>query len=259
MDRLAFACVVVFAVLFLWGLLAPRSQWRLLLSWTYREPQSDAPSGLAFGLQRIIAGVGIVGLLAGGGLAWQRYLDGLPEPTPPPNPIEQMWGDADTRVVNRVITSTSPSSGLVRVDPTAYHAVDGQRRQPPYLFSMDSLMLPRGDDAGGLVGENPSAGLTALDTARVVVLVTADAACIPREVFMVEGASSVRVSVYFGRPDLPDGAEHFSGRDSCAPGSSHARSLLLPLQLATPLGERLVTDLDGVPLRRAPIINTPAG
>lgn len=255
MDQVALALVVVLAVLFAWGLIAPRSQWRLLLSWTYREPQTDAPSGWAFGLQRVIASLGIVGLLAGGGIAYQRHLDSLPEPPPPPNPIEQMWLDADTLVVNRVITPTSrPPSGLVRVDPSAYHAVDGQRRQPAYLFSMKTLINPRGDDAGGLVGDEPSTGLVALDTARVVVLVTADAACIPRAVTVHQGPQTVQVAVYFGRPDLRDGTEHPEGRDSCQPGSSRARSLLLPLQLTSPLGDRLVTDLDGVPLRRAPII-----
>ena len=256
MDQLALALVAVLAVLFLWGVIAPRSQWRLLLGWTYREPQSDAPSGWAFGLQRVIAGLGIAALLAGGGLAYQRHLDSLPEPPPPPSPIEQMWGDADTLVVNRVITPSSRApSGLVRVDPSAYHALDGQRRQPAYLFSMNTLINPRGDDAGGLVGDEPSTGLVALDTARVVVLVTADAACIPRAVVMREGPLTVGVAVYFGRPDLRDGTEHPSGIDSCRPGSSHARSLLLPLPLTNPLGDRLVTDLDGVPLRRAPIID----
>lgn len=255
-DQLALALVVVLAVLFVWGLLAPRSQWRLLLSWTYREPQHDAPSGWAFGLQRVIAGLGVAALLAGGGLAYQRYLDALPEPPAPPNPIELMWGDAGTLVVDRVISSVRRTPrDMVRVDPSAYHAMDGQRRQPAYLFAMGSLPTPRGEDAGGLVGEQPSTGLVGLDTARVVVLVTADAACIPRQVFMQEGPSSVRVAVYFGRPDLPDGSEHPSGLDDCAPGSTGARSLLLPLQLASPLGERLVTDLDGVPLRRAPIID----
>ncbi|HRN28792.1 MAG TPA: hypothetical protein PK890_03685 [Terrimesophilobacter sp.] len=255
MDFWAVAFVVVLGVLFVWGLVAPRSQWRLLLSWTYREPQSDAPSGWAFGVQRVVAGLGIAGLLAGGGLAWQRYLDALPEPPPPPNPIEQMWGDAGTVVVNRVVApSSSVPSGLVRVDPSAYHAMDGQRRQPAYLFSVPTMGVPHGEDAGGLVGEAPAPGLVGLDTARVVVLVSADSACIPREVFLQEGPSTVRVAVYFGRPDLADGTEHWSGRESCKPGSSGARSLLIPLPLATPLGERLVTDLDGVPLRRAPIL-----
>lgn len=255
MEYWAVAFVVVLGVLFVWGVLAPRSQWRLLLSWTYREPQTDAPSGWAFGLQRVIAALGIAGLLAGGGLAWQRHLDSLPEAPPPPNPIAQMWGDSATVVVNRVITASDHvPKGLVRVDPSAYHAMDGQRRQPAYLFSMPTLGVPHGEDAGGLVGEEPSAGLVGLDTASVVVLVSADAACIPREVFLQEGPSTVRVAVYFGRPDLPDGTEHWSGRDACAPGSSRARSLLIPLPLASPLGERLVTDLNGVPLRRAPII-----
>lgn len=255
MDLWAVAFVAVLGVIFVWGLFAPRSQWRLLLSWTYREPQTDAPSGWAFGLQRVIAGLGIAGLLAGGGLAWQRYVDALPDPPPPPNPIVQMWGDADTLVVNRVIAPvTTAPKGLVRVDPSAYHAMDGQRRQPSYLFSMRTLGVPHGDDAGGLVGEAPPVGLVGLDTARVVVLVSADAACIPMQVYLQEGPSAVRVAVYFGRPDLADGTEHWSGRDSCAPGSSGARSLLVPLPLVSPLGERLVTDLDGVPLRRAPII-----
>lgn len=256
MDRIAFALVVVLAILFLWGTVAPRSQWRLLISWTYREPHTDAPSGWAVSLHRVIAAIGIAGLLAGGGIAWQRYLDALPEPPAPPSAVEQMWGDADTVVVNRIVTTTTRvPPELVRVDPSAYHAMDGQRRQPTYLFQMETLELPEGEDAGGLVGEQPSPGLVALDMARVVVLATADARCVPRQVFMQEGPSSVRVAVYFGRPDLPDGTVDPEGIDACAPGSRGARSVLIPLQLASPLGERLVTDLDGVPLRRAPIIN----
>ena len=255
MDQLAYALVVVLAILFVWGMIAPRSQWRLLVSFTYREPHTDAPSGWAFSLHRVIAAIGVAGLLAGGGIAWQRYVDALPEPPAPPNPIEQMWGDADTVVMNRVVTTTtSVPSGLVRVDPSAYHAMDGQRRQPTYLFGVATLEIPDGETAGGLVGEQPTTGLVALDLARVVVLATADAHCIPREVFLQEGPSSVRVAVYFGRPDLPDGTADPEGVDACAPGSSGARSILIPLQLASPLGERLVTDLDGVPLRRAPII-----
>lgn len=255
MDQLALALVVVLAILFLWGLMAPRSQWRLLLSWTYREPHTDAPSGWAFSLHRVIAAVGVVGLLAGGGIAWQRYLDAMPEPPPEPSALEQMWGDESVVVVNRVISPVSRlPAGLVRVDPSAYHAMDGQRRQPTYLFDLDTLELPAGGAAGGLVGAQPSAGLRALDLAHVVVLATADAHCIPREVFLQEGPSSVRVAVFYGRPNLPDGSVDPEGADACAPGGSGARSVLIPLQLGTPLGERLLTDLDGVPLRRAPII-----
>ena len=261
MDVLPFIVFGGLAILFVWGLLAPRSQWRALVSWTYRDARADEPSGVAYALHRVVAALGVVALTAGGLAAWQVNLDQLPDDAEPHSALQRMWGWVQPVVLNRTITVTgSPRADLVEQAVLGYQAVDGQRRQPPYLFGLDHLAEPDGGTVG-IVGAPPSPGLVALDSAEVVVLVAGDPACVPLEVVVTEGEKSVTVAVYYGRPDatpLDDaGAESETvpvAIDDCRPGLRNAQPLLIPISLAAPLDARTVVALDGIPVRKAPVV-----
>lgn len=246
--------LVSLAVLFVWGLFWPRGQWRVLVAWSYRDPHGNEPSGAAFGVYRAIAGVGVVVLAVSGFVAWQSYLAALPVEEPPPSAMQRMWGE-EPLVVNRVVTSVGAASNeLLYVAPIAYQSVDGERRQPPYLYSLATLELPEGDTAGGIIGRAPSPGYAALDFANLVVLVEGDPNCIPRQAVVVENAESVEVAVYYGRPDNPDGTPNADGIGACEPSPRDRVPLLLPIQLSDELGGRLVTAIDGEVLRKAPVV-----
>ncbi|MFY0406887.1 hypothetical protein [Solicola sp. PLA-1-18] len=52
--------LVVGVPLLLWGVVAPRSQWRVLAAWRYRDRDADAPSDVAHGVTRVVSAVLLV-------------------------------------------------------------------------------------------------------------------------------------------------------------------------------------------------------
>jgi hypothetical protein len=68
---LFFGIAAIAAVLALWAVVAPRSQWRAMQSWAFRNPEANEPSDAAYALTRlggvvvlVLLGVGVVGLVS---------------------------------------------------------------------------------------------------------------------------------------------------------------------------------------------------
>jgi hypothetical protein len=235
-------------------LLAPRSQWRVLVSWTYRDPHADEPTMFAYGLYRVVAALGIAAMVVSGVLVDQVRRENAPEPPPPPTAIERMWGVAEPVVVDRVFEplATAPA-GLVDQPILGYQVVDGKHRQPPYLFSLPRFSLDAATTENGLLGEAPPTGLLALDTAQLVVEVAGDPTCFPQGVVVLESGSTVRVGVYYGRAPVAGG--DVAEVPDCITGASAAAvTTLIPIRLETGLGERVVETVAGDPVRQVPLI-----
>lgn len=243
-------------VVFLWGLLAPRSQWRVLISWSYRDPHADEPTGSAYTLYRVIAAFGIVTMIVSGLLAYRSWADNQPPPPLPPTAVERMWGQPDPVVVNRVVHRLeTPPPGLVEQPILGYQAVSGQTRQPLYLFGLKAFDLETATAENGFIGTDPAAGLVALDTAAVVVFVAGDPQCFPHAAVIREDKKEVRVAIYYGQARLADGSNAAGLADCNTLASARNVSTLIPLPLAAPLGDRAVLTLTGEPIRSVPVIS----
>ena len=55
--------IVALIVVFLWSVISPRSQWRVLQSWTFRDADANEPSDAAYTLTRIAGVVVIIVIL----------------------------------------------------------------------------------------------------------------------------------------------------------------------------------------------------
>jgi hypothetical protein len=235
------------AILTIWGFISPRGQWRVLAAWSRREPYADEPGPGLVAIQRVIAGVGIVVLATAGWSMYSAYLDSLPKAPPPPGPVEQMWGSPAPKVVNRVFTPLeTPPVGLVKEKVLGYQVVNGNSRDPRYLFSLDHFAVKGATEGIGYLGHPPQAGLVALDTADLVIEVRGDSACIPHKVVINEGDDVVKVAVYYGQPNPSDGSNAVNlAKCETKPAADKATSVLVPIDLATALGDRKVVTFDG--------------
>jgi hypothetical protein len=193
-------------------------------------------------------------MVVAGSSIYGSYLRSLPESAPPPGPVEQMWGSPAPVVVNRVFTPQSAASAtLVNQKILGYQSVNGAPRDPHYLFSLGHLVVKNANDGIGYIGRDPQPGLSALDTADLVVEVRGDRACIPQQVVVDEGDKVVRVAVYYGQPNPSDGS-NVANLTKCAakPSAAHARSVLVPIALDKSLGNRTVVTFDGA--KKIPVV-----
>ncbi|MBX3091485.1 MAG: hypothetical protein KF801_03140 [Cryobacterium sp.] len=255
MTTLLIVVLASLALVFFWALVAPRSQWRVLFSWSYRDPHRDEPSGSAYLLIRLVALLGIASMATSAFLAYRDHVDNRPQPAPPPSAVERMWGSPDPVVVNRVITSASkPPKNLVDQPILGYQGMSGQTRQPPYLFRLPSFDLSAATTENGFIGKKPEPGLVGLDTAGMVVFVAADPMCFPHAAVIRETSDSVSIAVYYGQASPKDG----SNKDNVALCNVRASGLnvstLIPIPLSSPLGERKVLTLGGDPIRAVPLL-----
>ncbi len=255
MTILLLVVLVSLGVVFFWGLLAPRSQWRALVSWSYRDPHAHEPTGSAYTLYRLVAALGLATMLVSGLLAHRSWTDNQPPPPTPPTAVERMWGSPDPLVVNRVVhpVETAPA-GLVAQPILGYQAVNGQTRQPPYLFGLGVFGLESATPENGYLGTEPATGLVALDTAGLVVRVAGDARCFPHAVVVREDAKSVRVGVFYGQANPPDGSNAENLADCNTRASALNVSVLIPIPLNASLGDRAVLTLEGDAILSVPLL-----
>lgn len=254
MATLTLIVLVSLGTVFLWGLLSPRSQWRALVSWSYRDPYLNEPTGIAYGLYRVVAVIGIVSMVVSGALVYRVQLENQPEPPVPLTKAELMWGVPAPVVVNRVLEPLeTPPKGLVDQPILGYHGMDGKTRQPPYLFSLAHFDIPEAITDNGYIGVDPSVGLVALDTAGLVVRVAGDPQCFPHAAVVKETDDTVSVGIYYGRAK-PTGSD-VDNVDQCQVLASGLNvSTIIPIPLVEPLGKRVVQNLDGSPIRRIDIV-----
>lgn len=247
MSATTTAILAAFAVLTVWGAIAPRGQWRVLAGWTRREPHATEPGPISVGVHRAVAILATATLVAGGVLLSLGHDRQASAASPlVESQVTALWGKPDPVVVNRVAyPPITPPDGLLLQPIVKYQAINGPSRDPSYLFSL-TLWKPPSTD--GLVGADPDPGLSALDTAYVVVQVRANPLCIPRQIVTVQGDTTVAIAVYYGRP----GATASLTPGDCAVGpNDQAVSALIPIPLEVALNKRKVTTLEGIPVASA--------
>lgn len=241
------AILVALAALTVWGAIAPRSQWRVLAAWTRREPYASEPGPMSVGIHRTVA------ILASASLVVTGVSLGMSAATQVAKPVERlsdvalMWGVPEPVVVNRVFVPTPVAPvGLMPQPVLRYQPMNGYQRDPVYLFGLAPL-TPESD--GGYLGKDPGPGLSALDSAYVVVQVRADPQCVLRAVVAQESEKSVAIGVFYGRPD-PKGGGAPGDLAECRPvlKDSESVSTLIPIPLEMELNNRTVLNLDGTPI-----------
>lgn len=243
--------LVSLGTVFLWGFLAPRSLWRALSSWSYGDPHLNEPTGIGYGLYRVVAVIGIAAMVVSGVLVSRVHEGEKPPPPVKATTAEVLWGTPAPVVVNRVVepVKTAPP-GLVSQPILGYQGMNGKTRQPPYLFSLDHFDLPEANVANGYIGTEPSVGLVALDTAQLVVRVAGDPQCFPHAAMVTQTDETVMVAIYYGRA-LPNSAKPPANLANCSVLASDRNvSTIIPIQLIEPLGDRTVTAFDGTPILR---------
>lgn len=243
----------VLGALLVWGLVAPRGMWRSVVGWSVADRYRDEPGGAAYGIRRVLAGIGVLGLIAVAAVGISGAAARTPGPPPQRTPLQLMWGPVEPRVVNRVVVPVAePHPGLVEEPIAAYQDFDDGI--PPYVSLLPNFRFLGHDDVPGFIGTIPPVGNGALDFADLVINVRGPLLCVPRDVVMFQTEESVRIGVYYGLPRHDDGTEGDSA-EGCAVDGSTTASVLIPLQLTDPIGDREVLTLDGQPIAEVPVVD----
>lgn len=234
------------AILTLWGLIAPRAEWRVFMSWSRRDPDAADPTPALRNVVRLVSAVGIVIV------AWTGF-SALHPATPQTIPrsyagesqAERTWGAPAPRIIDRVFTPLAePPAGLVDQPILRYLPISGPTRNPGYVFALKDFAEAGATSRNGFIGAKPEVGLSALDSADLVVQVRGDKKCIPVAVLVRQEEHSVSVAVYYGRPNPPGGTAVVA---DCKPvlANRATNSVLIPIDLTAPLGGRSVVRVDG--------------
>jgi hypothetical protein len=173
-----------------------------------------------------------------------------------------MWGAPAPHYVERVFqTYSEPVAGLAPMPLLAYQAFEEGIDKPDYFLRLDRFSLLGEDDIPGYIGVPPDQGFSAIGFADLVVQARGPLLCIPREALVIETEESVTIAVYYGLPDPPAAIDE-DGNEVAAPQPDHVAgcpvddpvtaSVLIPVNLTAPLGERTVLTLDGEKLREVP-------
>jgi len=231
-------------LLLLWGLFAPKSSWRTLTGWSVSDPHGNEPGASAYGLRRLVSGIGALGLVGVLVVASSSFVANLPKPAPPLSSVHIMWGTPDPQVVNRVVTPlAAPPVDLVQEPIIGYQAFPDSGA-PSYLTRLKQYSLLGKTEIPGFIGAPPDVGLGAIDTAALVINVRGPILCIPRQAVVIETDTTVQIGIFYGLPDSADGSavDHVAG---CPANATLTASVLIPIMLAKPVGDRSVQTLDG--------------
>ena len=248
------ALAATLGILLLWGLVAPRSQWRAIMGWSVSDPHENEPSTTSYVIRQILFVLGLAGIGVVGISAYLTYLDSIPAPPKPLTPMERMWGSPDPALVNRVVAAgTSPFAEFVDTPVLGYQDANDAGKFADYVLDLDKFSLLGDYGPPGLIGTDPKQGFSAISTAELMVNVRGDLLCIPRRAVVIETETTVQIALYFGLPDREDGEaqDHLAG---CVAQPVVANSLLVPIELSAPLGDRDVQTLDGTHVKRVPVV-----
>ncbi|TXN31160.1 hypothetical protein [Lacisediminihabitans profunda] len=256
MSSLTITVMIAFAILTVWGLVAPRGQWRALAGWSRHDSDGGEPGPLGVAILRIVSAVGLVVVLFGSISLANPVREELPRAVDVParmSTVERLWGSPAPVVVNRVFVPVSaPPSGVVAQPVLRYQAMIGAQRTPSYLFGLKNYTRHGAKPGDGYIGSSPQVGLTALDSADLVLQVRADKRCIPYSVALVETEDTVTVGVYFGQPNAA-GSGNDANVTQCDTGASGSKSvsMLIPVDLKSAVAGRTVRDFDGSAIESA--------
>lgn len=243
---------VTLGLVLAWGLVSPRSQWRVLRAWSVADRHRDEPGGIAYGFVRLFSALGIAGLAAVGLVGASTIIGGPVRQAAPPTVAEQVWGSPAPLLLNRVtVGATEAPADLLSAPVLAYRTFD--EGIDSYLLQAVPYSLLGDQDVPGLLGEVPEEGTSAIGASNLLINVRGPLLCIPRQAVVVETEQTVQVGVFYGLPDTADGTPADS-LTSCTADAAVTGSLLVPLQLSGPVGDRTVIDLTGaeVPYARLP-------
>lgn len=249
------AVAVTLAIVFVWGLIAPRSQWRVLSGWSVSDSFAHEPGGGGYGLRRLISAVGLAGVVVVVIIGATPVIQERLRPPPPPlTALQVMWGSPTPQLVDRVISpSTTIPDGLVEMPVLAYQVLDPSHDLPTYLIDLTRFTLLGASAIPGLIGGAPDIGISSYASADILVNVRGPLLCVPRRAVAIETETMIQIAIYYGLPDSkaksqPDNAEQ------CPPDSPVTGSVLIPLQLSAPIGTRTVQTLDGEPVTRVRVV-----
>lgn len=235
------ALAVVLGAVCAWGVISPRGQWRVLWAWSVSDEAASEPGGISYGFRRVVSGLGLVASLAIVIATAVAPLTVQHRTALGPSDVEQMWGSPQPTLIDRVLRPIrTAASGLVEVPVLGYQAFDEDI--PDYIATLKDFSLLGNFDAPGYVGALPPIGNAAVDFADLVIHVRGSVLCIPRAVTVVETEETVTVAVFYGVPTPSTGTvDHVA---SCS-DQTVTSSVLVPIELAAPLGERTVVTLEG--------------
>lgn len=248
MNSIFGVIAVTLGVLFLWGLFAPKSFWRVLSGWSVADTYRNEPGAGTYGLRRLVAGIGVLGLAAVVTMNVVGYVKSIPPPATPPSDVTIMWGEPNPHVVNRDVAGVSaPPDGLVAVPIIGYQAF-GSSGAPSYLSRLGDFTYLGKSAIAGYIGRDPDAGFAAVDSANMLVNVRGPLLCIPRVAVVTESDTLIQIGIFYGLPDPADGSP-VDNATSCALGSTVTASVLIPIELSAPVGDRVVQALEGTELQ----------
>ena len=241
---------VTLAGLFLWGLVSPRSQWRVLVGWAVSDPYTHEPGGSGYGVRRLLSALGLAGLAVAVAVGASPQISAsFSADAAPRTPVEVMWGDPGPHLVPRVVYGVPTlTPEFVAMPVLAYQSLErADDGLPGYLLTLENFRMLGRSDIPGMIGSAPAPGLSPFTSASLVVNVRGPLLCIPRQAIVVETETAVQIGIFYGLPDRPDGAplDHAGG---CPAGDPLTASVLIPIGLSAPLGDRDVQLLDGTPV-----------
>ena len=253
---------VSLGIYFLWGLLAPRSQWRALSAWSVSNPHTNEPGGASYGWRRLLSGVGVLGLAFVTIVsAAPEFISSIPQPERPVSPVHVMWGFPEPQLINRsVYGSETVPEDLVEVPVVGYQNLDELDELPSYLLGLKNFRFLGKQAPAGYIGVTPAEGFSGIGPADFVVNVRGSVLCIPREAVVIETDSSVQIAIYYGLPDpkadpeadavAPAIPDHVAG---CPLGDPIGGSVLIPITLSSSLGDRVVETLAGTAIPKVDV------
>lgn len=242
---LLIAICVVLSILLLWGLVAPRSHWRVLIGWSTSDPDAAEPGDGVHGIRRAICALGLAGVLVVAGIEVWQLAQSRPAAASDVPVLEQMWGSPTPHLIDRAVTPAAGApAGLVAGKVVGAQAIK-PGAAPSYLVDVPRFNYLGNAQPDGLVGVPPSRGVTGYRDASLLVASSGPLGCIPRAVVVVESESAVNVGVYWGLPGSPE-QDHAASCDMDAPVQ---QTVLIPVPLASPVEARVVQTDTGEPVR----------
>lgn len=234
-----------------WAIFAPRSQWRSLFSWSVANAHSSEPGGAAYAYRQILATIAL-------GLAVAMVVFAViassarePQVSQHVTDIESMWGAPTPLLVYRTFqTATTPDEAFVDVPIENYLPVNDEERAPLYLLDLEPFSRLGTTSIPGYIGSEPSETDSTISRADVVLHVRGPLLCVPRRVVAIETPDRVQLSVQYGLPNPSDGSSP-DNVAACPIGEDLTGSVLIPVRLNDPIGERSVEALDGTLLAMA--------
>lgn len=234
-----------------WGLVSPRTQWRVLVGWSTSDPDRAEPGDGVHGVTRLICLIGLLGLGAFAGVQIWSLVSHQPRPAAAATDIERMWGTPVPRLVDRAVTPLAePPTVLVSGPIVAFQEIE-RGWAPDYLVEMPRWSYLGEPEPVGLIGVYPGDGYTGYGISDILVAASGPLGCIPRVAAVAEDETEIRIGVYWG---LPGGADqdHLGACDATA---AMLQTVLVPVQLAAPVERRDVVTFDGVPVAPVAVVD----